>query len=128
MRSILLVSLFGFAVSTQAAISLPSQPAVTGAMTACDKSKLNDGKPYQWVDVFIRTNGTIVWNGTPITKEQFERYIVDDAKGVSANKLDGTMVYTLIRTENDSPQLADRARALKTDALMQGAVVPECTP
>ena len=124
MRGVLLVSLFdlGLAVSTQPPLHFPSKPTATGLTIVCDKPKLNDGNPFQMVAVFIRKNGDITWNGEPVTKETFEKYIQDDASHVG----NGEMVYTTIGEQNESPAWVAEARALKTDAIMQRAVVPDC--
>ncbi|HEX4272877.1 MAG TPA: hypothetical protein VHZ32_15910 [Rhizomicrobium sp.] len=121
MRRILLVSLAGLSLvmSAPAVISLPASPAATGLMLACDKSRLNDGKPFEWIDVFIRKSGVIVWNGAPVTREQYEAYITD------AGLKKGT-IYTFIKGENSSPALVEKVRALKTAATMHGLAVPDC--
>jgi hypothetical protein len=126
MRRILLVSLFslGLAVSAQTADSFPLGPAATGLLIVCDKSKLNNGKPFEQVDVFIRKDGTITWNDEPVTKEKLDEYI----KGEANVRARGYVVYTFIGAENESPALVTKERALKSNALMLGATVPDCTP
>jgi hypothetical protein len=121
MRCILLASLFGLAASTQIAASRPAQSNASGLMIVCDKSRLNDGKPFQSIDVFIRKNGSITWNAEPITQKQFDGYVTDAARA-------RPIAYTFISQENESPALAAKARELKTEALMRGASVADCTP
>ena len=79
MRRVLLVSLFfvGSAVCTQSATSLPFGPTTVGPI--CNMSKMNDGKSFQRIDVLVRKDGSINWNGTTVTKARFEAYAEDAA-------------------------------------------------
>jgi hypothetical protein len=65
MRRVLLVSLFvlGSTVCTQ----------------ICDMSKMNDGKPFERIEVLVKKDGSINWNGTTVTKERFEVYAKEAA-------------------------------------------------
>jgi len=120
MRRVLLVSLFviGSTVCTQTANSLPFGPTTMGPV--CDISKMNDGKPFQRIEVLVRKDGSIGWNGTTITKEQFEAYTKD-----AAGHHD---VFAFIDGENQSPALQAKIRDLRTDAMTLGVTVAQCSP
>jgi hypothetical protein len=120
MRRVLLVSLFvvSAAVCTQTATSLPFGPTTMGPI--CDASKMNDGKPFQRIEVLVRKDGSINWNGTTVTKERFEAY-AKDAAGYRE-------VFAFIEGENQSPALQAKVRDLRTDAMTLGVTVAQCSP
>ena len=120
MRRLLLVSLFvfGTAVCTRTATSLPLGPTTMGPV--CDISKMNDGKPFQRIEVLVRKDGSINWNGKTITKERFEAY----AKEAAGHR----DVFTFIDGENQSPALQAKVRDLRTDAMTLGVTVAQCSP
>jgi hypothetical protein len=102
--------------------SLSLVPAGAFAAPACDVNP-NDSAQFQRVDIFITKNGTIVWNGTPVTRDQFRAYIQDEV-AVSWGR--GPVVYNYMGEENRSPLVVAKAKSVMAEAQSLGAAFPGC--
>lgn len=97
-------------------------PAAAMAAPACNINP-HDSAQFQRVDIFITKNGTIVWNGTPVTRDQFRAYIQDE---VAVSWSRGPVVYNYMGEENRSPLVAAKAKSVMAEAQSLGAAFPAC--
>jgi hypothetical protein len=120
MHRILLASLFVFssAICTEAATLARIGSGAMGPI--CNLSSMNGGQPFQRIDVQVKKYGRITWNGLSITKAQFEAYAADAAAHSDS-------VIAFIDPETESAALEAQARDLRSDAIMLGARVAQCS-
>jgi len=103
--------------------SLSLTPSAAFAAPLCDFSNHHNAAQFQRVDIFITKSGTIVWNGTPVTREQFRGYIKDE---VSNSWSRGPVVYNFIQEESLAPAVMGKARSVVMEAQSLGAAFPGC--
>jgi hypothetical protein len=103
--------------------SLSLTPLAAFAAPPCDFSNPHNAAQFQRVDIFVTKSGTIVWNGTPVTREQFRAYIKDE---VSNSWSRGPIVYNFIEEESLAPAVMAKARSVVTEAQALGAAFPGC--
>jgi hypothetical protein len=103
--------------------SLSLTPSAAFAAPLCDFSNPHNAAQFQQVNIFITKSRTIVWNGTPVTREQFRAYMEDE---VANSWSRGPIVYNFIPEESLAPAVMAKARSVVTEAQALGAAFPGC--